>query len=338
MKILSLLFGLFLLPLTLFGGYTYVNGRWSPQAYAPGHSVQEHYDTGSQELHNKNWDNALNNFMAVVYHFKGSPFYQDALFYAAVCLFNKKEYDLADKQFDLYVESGGKLKHFEKVFDYKLQIADKFAHGTKKHIFGLTKFPKWAPAKKNAAALYDEIVAALPGRDVAAQALYNKSDLLRKRRHYDDSIEALQTLSRRFPKHSLAAESYLRISEIYLEQSRQVSQNPDLLALAQVNLQRFAKSFPSDERVDGARKNMIAMQEVFAQSLYDTGRFYEKKKKPTASVIYYEDTLRKFPTTQAAEKSKERLAQLKDKIGKTHQEAEKSKRLAQLKEKLENRT
>jgi outer membrane protein assembly factor BamD (BamD/ComL family) len=310
MRLLPLFLSALLLPMTLFGGYSHVSGKWSPDRYVPLYSVQEHYDRGYQELYKNNWDEALVNFMVITYHYQESPFYHDAIFYSGICYYFKADFDLANKQFDRYLALGSKLKHFEKVFEFKLEIANCYAKGNKKHLFGFERLPKWAPAKGNALSLFDEIIAALPGKDIAAQALYNKADLLKIRRQYHESIEALQTLSRRFPKHPLAAESYLRISEIYLDQSHLESQNPDLIALAQVNIQRFVKSFPSDEHVEQAKKNLYAMQEVYAQSLYDTGRFYERKKKPNASSIYYEDTIRKYPATKAAAKSEERLAKL----------------------------
>lgn len=310
MRLFSFFLSLLLVPIFLFGGFSNVGGRWSPEQFVPIYSVQEHYDLGYQELYNNNWDEALVHFMVVNYHFPESPFYHDSIFYAGICYYFKNELDLADKQFDRYLALGGKLKHFEKVFDFKLEIANYFAQGIKKHLFGFQRLPKWASAKRDAILLFDEIIAALPGKEIAAQALYNKADLLRTKRQYAESIEALQLLPRRFPKHSLAAESYLRISEIYLDQSRVESQNPDLIALAQVNIQRFSKTFPSDERVEQAKANLIAMQEVYAQSLYDTGRFYERKKKPNASAIYYVDTMRKYPGTKAASKSEERLAKL----------------------------
>jgi outer membrane protein assembly factor BamD (BamD/ComL family) len=296
-----------LLPLPLFAGYTQVNGQWSPERYVPLFPVQEHFDRGQQALSQDNWEEALTHFMVIAYHYQESPFYQDALFYSGVCYYLKSDLDVASKQFERYLALGGKLKHFEKVFEYKLEIANHYAQGIKKHLFGVEQLPKWAPAKTDALTLYDEIIAALPAKEIAARALYNKADLLRAKRQYREGIEALQTLARRFPKHTLAAESYLRISEIYLEQSQIESQNPDLIALAQVNIQKFAKSFPSDPQVELAKKNLVAMQEVYAQSLYDTGRFYERKKKPTASAIYYTDAIRKYPETEAAAKARERL-------------------------------
>jgi outer membrane protein assembly factor BamD (BamD/ComL family) len=301
---------LMLLPAALFGGYSQVNGTWSADRYVPTLTMQEHYDQGYQYLHDQHWEEALTQFMVVVYHFPESPFYSDALFYTGVCYYYQNELDLANKQFDKYLNLGGKLKHFEKVFDFKLEIASFYAEGKKKHIFGLKKLPKWAPAKADAIKLYDEIIAALPAQDVGAEALYRKAALLRVRREYVESIEALHTLVRRFPKHSLTPESYLRISEIYLEQSHRESQNPDLIALAQVNLHKFGKNFPADERVFQAHESLVAMQEVYAQSLYETGRFYERKKKPHASMIYYQDTVLRYPETKAAAKSNDRLAKL----------------------------
>ena len=310
MRLFPLFLSLALVPILMFGGYSHVSGKWSPERFVPTMSMQEHYDQGDQQLHANQWGDALTHFMIVLYHFPESPFASDALFYTGVCYFQLGEIDLSNKQFNKYLALGGKLKHFEKVFEYKLEIAGAYAEGKKKHMFGMHKLPKWAPAKSDAVALFDEIIAALPAQDLAAVALYRKAELLRVRREYRESIESLQTLARRFPKHTLSAESYLRISEIYLEQSRRESQNPDLIALAQVNIQRFGKSFPSDERVAQAHQTLVAMQEVYAQSLFDTGRFYERKKKPHASAIYYQDAIHRYPETKAAAKSGERLTKL----------------------------
>ncbi len=306
---------LLVMPAALLGGYVNVGGRWSPEKYVPTLSVQEHYDQGFLAFNEKRWDGALIHFMVIIYHYKDSPFYADSLFYSGICYYEKSEVDIANKQFDLYLSLGGKLKNFEKVFDYKLGIANFYAQGVKKHLFGMERLPKWSPAKLDALLIYDEIIAALPGKEIAAEALYQKADLLRARIEYASSIDALQILSRRFPKHTLAAESFLRISEIYLEQSRRESQNPDFIALAQINIQRFAKCFPADRRIKIAKENLLAMKEVYAQSLYDTGRFYERKKKAHASIIYYEDTIQKFPETQAAQKSRERIAFLLTRAG-----------------------
>lgn len=304
----SFFLSLFLLPLFAFAGMSQISGKWSPDQYIPTLSVQEHYDKGYQALYENDWNKALKNFMVILYHFEGSPFYLDALFYSGICYYFQADFDLANKQFDQYLTSSGKLKHFEKVFEFKYHIADYYQKGWKKHLFGKSRLPKWSSGKGDALVLLDEIIAALPGKDLAAQAFFTKSEILRKKKQYRESIECLQTLARRFPKHTLAADSYVKISEIYYEEGVLESQNPDLIALAKVNLAKFTKNFPGDERILLAQNNLLAMQETYAKSLYDTGRFYERKSKLHASVIYYEDAIAKYPDTEAARKSRERLA------------------------------
>lgn len=298
------------MPLSMFGAYSRVNGTWSPDRYAPMYSVQEHYDQATQNLNSKNWDEAFKDCMVIIYHYPESPFYPDALFYSGVCYIHKKDYDLANRQFNKYLDLSGKLKHFEEVFEYKFEIAENFKEGSRKHLFGKEKLPKLAPARGDALLIYDEIIAALPGRDLSAKALFSKADFLRRTREFQDCIDALQMITRRFPKHPLAVESYLKISEVYLQQSRLESQNPDLIALAQVNLQRFHKSFAGEERVQEAEENLFMMRQVYAQSLYDIGRFYERKRRPQASIIYYQDAIRKYPESPGAQKSHQRLARL----------------------------
>lgn len=307
MKRSILLIYFLLLPFSASAAFTQVNGKWSQDRYIPTTSVQEHYDRGYQALYANNWDEALLNFTIVAIHFPESPFYNDSIFYSGICHYFKADFDFANREFDRYLTQSGKLKHFEKVFEFKYYIADYYQKGKKKHLFGLSQLPKWSSGKEEAVALLDEIVAALPGKEIAARALFMKADILLRKRDYRESIECLQTLVRRFPKHSLSADSYVKISEVYYDQSLRESQNPDLISLAKVNINKFGKSFPGDERILLAEKNLISMQEVYAQSLYETGRFYERKKKPHASSIYYQDAIQKYPGTIAAQKSRERL-------------------------------
>ena len=223
-----------------------------------------------------------------------------------------EEYDLANRQFDRYLKTGSSLTHLETTFEFKLHIADRYATKcTRKYPMGLPVFPKIVFVNKDdALSLYDEIVAALPSHELAVKALFGKGNLFMRRHEYKECIDVFQALARRFPKHSLAAESYLLISEVYLEKSLLESQNPDICSLAQINLRKFKEHFPGDERSAQAEENLRKMEKLFAGSLYDTGRYYERKKKPKASLIYYQEAIKRFPKTDYAKKCAARMKNL----------------------------
>jgi len=294
----------------LHAGFVRVGQSWSHERYAPNLSVQEHYDLGLQEVQKKEWDLALNQFMVVTSHFQDTPFFADSVYYLGVCYYFLGHFDLADRYFTKYLDLGGIPKHFERVFDYKYLIAESYREGHKRHLLGVAGLPRVMSGKGEALKLYDEVIASLPSREIAAKALIGKAALLRKKKEYKESVEVLQTLIRRFPRHHLAAEAFLTVGEIYLQQIKIESQNPDLIALAQVNLQKFRKSFPGDDRCAQVETTIAAMQEVHAHSLFETARFYERIKRPQAAEIYYNDTIRRFPDTESARKSQEKLERI----------------------------
>jgi outer membrane protein assembly factor BamD (BamD/ComL family) len=284
-----------------------INGKWSDDKYAPVVSVAEHYELGTKLLGEEKWERARDNFLVIAIHFPESPFYADSLFYSGVCHFHCKDYDLANEQFATYLNQGSSLQHFEKVFEYKYQIAEHYSNGARKHLFGIDGLPKLVSGKGSAIELYDEVISAMPSREIGMQALFGKGKLLFARREYRESIDTLTTLVRRFPKTSLAVESYLLISEVYLEQCELEPQNPDFVALAKVNLQRFRKSVPGDEKIALVEKNLQEMKEICANTLVAVAEFYQKKKKPKAAKVYYEEAFKRYPDTVSGKLSEVRL-------------------------------
>jgi outer membrane protein assembly factor BamD (BamD/ComL family) len=102
------------------------------------------------------------------------------------------------------------------------------------------------------------------------------------------------------------------LAHLFLEQHRAQPQNPDLLALANINRKKFSEAFPNDSRIEKLEDALVQMKEVYAEELYSTGQLYERKKEPTASVLYYSNTILQYPNTDAARLSKERLKELED--------------------------
>lgn len=269
--------------------------------------VQDHFRMGMTAFNNQNWEEASKQFRIITTNFPKSSFGIDARYYLGVSEFNLGEFDIANVEFSEYLKVQNNPRFFEQSIEYKFKIAEAMKNGERKHLFGYKSMPKVMSGQKMARETYDEVIASLPCHQIAAKALYSKGHLLWDMHEYRESIECFQLLIRRFPKSELAPESYLAITEVYLEQSEYEFQNPDLLALAQINLRRFKQDFPREERLEIAEQNVAAVKEIYARGLYDTGQFYERKKKPQASVLYYKNAISQFPDTHVAEECKRRL-------------------------------
>jgi outer membrane protein assembly factor BamD (BamD/ComL family) len=147
----------------------------------------------------------------------------------------------------------------------------------------------------------------LPHHEIAIRSFLNKAILQAELEDYKLSLETLDLLIRKFPKHELAAAAYLEKSHVYLMQCKEKSLDPSLLDLADVNLTKFKLAFPREERLKEAEEELERMKEFFADHLLQTGKFFEKTGKAAASLIYYHKVVANYPSTQAAAFAKEKI-------------------------------
>lgn len=266
-----------------------------------------HYDLGCEYYQKQDWRYASDEFEKVIYFFPSSETAAVASYYLAICYFEMKEYDFANTEFSSYLKASDHPAYFEEAVYYKFCIAEYFRSGQKKRFFKVRYFPKWASAEDLALTIYDEVVAALPNHPLTVCALYSKADLLKRIREYREAIDTYQMIIRRFPKDEIVPACYLNIADVYLEQSRYEFQNPDILALAELNARRFKAEFPKDERGEIIDQRVSEIKELYAKGLCDLGLFYERLNQPAAAAIYYQSSIEEFPETDVSAFCRSRL-------------------------------
>jgi outer membrane protein assembly factor BamD (BamD/ComL family) len=272
-----------------------------------GPSVQEYNSALQQALAAGEWWSVIDYANIISYNFPTTPFAQEASYLMGEAYFKLNQLELSNECFTAYLNHISSPKHFEQAIEYKFNIAEQFANGAKKRLFGSIKMPAWVPAKEDAIQIYDEVIAALPHSDMAVKSLLSKARVQCYFEDFKPSIETLDILIRRFPKHDLAAEAYLEKGKVYLLQCQAQNLDPDILDLAQVNLRKFRLSFPREPRLAESEKLLADMQEIFASNLFETGNFFERTKKIPASIIYYNKVVANYPKTEAAAASREKL-------------------------------
>ncbi|MCB1085094.1 MAG: outer membrane protein assembly factor BamD [Chlamydiia bacterium] len=270
-------------------------------------NVSQYYSKMIDFYQSEDWQRLAWKCEDLIADFPTSPFAREAYYYLGVANFNLGELDYANQAFSSYLKEEMTPKYFDQVIHYKFEIACAFDEGARIHLFKWQKMPKWLPAYDEALAIYDEVITTFPRDDLAAQSLYRKGKLLIRMEEYEKSVEAFQTLTRRFPKHPLAVDGYLGISEAYFSECNTKFPDPRKLELAEINLRKFKAHFPSEPRASEAEKYLLKTKEKFAEDLLEIAEFYERTKKKKAAAIYYTTILKKYPESKAARKAEKRL-------------------------------
>lgn len=280
-------------------------------------SVQEHYGEALKAFHDKNWEELIRQSVIISTSFPSTPFAHEAQFFLGKGCFELRDLDLASRHLTKYLKKQEISNHFEETIALKLAIAEAFRSGARKHVMGLKALPKWAPTSEDALKIYDEVVSAVPGHELAAKAFLGKALLLMHKREFSEAVENFQILIRRFPRSELAAEAFMHIQKCYLQQAQEEFPNPDLLDLAKLNINKFTAEFPAHEKVPLAEDSLKEMKEFFAHQMLEEGHFFERTKKPHAALIYYLRILRDFPMTDVAKSLESKIAELRKKEGGT---------------------
>lgn len=279
-----------------------------------GPSVLEFSTYLQEAIADEDWWAVVDYAELISYHFPQSPFAEETAYITGEAYFKMDQLELANEAFTAYLNYASSPKHFEDAVRYKFTIAEQFRNGVKKPLFGSHKLPKILSGKEDAIAIYDDVITTLPHHEMAVQALLGKSQLQAEFEDFKPGLETLDLLIRRFPKHEMAAQAYLEKSHIYLMQCKERSLDPALLDQADVNLSKFRLAFPREPRIEGVERELAQMRELFAQHLFDTGKFFEKTKKIPASLIYYSKVISKYPGTKAAENAKLKINDLQQSI------------------------
>ncbi len=295
----------------LDAAYTIRKGKLTVAERSTPGSLSTLFQKGVDYMNCGEWKSAAQQFEIIAANAPEVSIGQVSNYNLGVCYFELEEYELANTAFTEYLQCSSNPIYFQNAVEYKFHIAEAFRTGALRRPFGAKQLPKFLSGKELAVGIYDEVIAAIPSGEMAASALYSKGWILWEMRNYRDSIDSLQMIVKRFPKHELAPEAYLTITYVYLDQCKSEFQNPDLLAFAEIVLRKFKRDFPGDqERLAKAEYNVLYIREQYAHGLYTTAQFYERTKKRDAALIYYQKAMTQFPDTLVAERCRKKLGRL----------------------------
>lgn len=294
----------------LHADFAIKNGSVVDAETLPTTTIENHYAMGLEAFQKKDWKEVVKQFKIITYNFPNSSYAKRGYFNLGVGCYYESEFEESNTAFTNYLKLNKHPENFEEAMRYKLAIANAFSLGATRHMFGLRQMPSWLYGYELGLEIYDEIISTMPAHDLAAQALYSKATYHWRYSEHRDAVETFQMLIRRFPKHPLSAEAYVHINKVYIDQAKRETQNPDIIAFAELNATKFQNDFPGEPRLEESRSDVQKIKELYAAGLFETGQYYERTKQSHASVIYYKSALKQFPDTNIAKKCQKRLKAL----------------------------
>lgn len=203
-------------------------------------------------------------------------------------------------------------KNFDPAIRAQFQIANQYLDGRRIRFLGIP----FSAGYERAQTMYEKIVATAPFSQFAPMAQFNLGLAFERQGKAQDAVNAYQKVLDRYPASPVADDALYQIGFVYLQiGTREGSQDLSSLILAKNTFEDFLLQFPNSEKANQAKENLDLLTSSETTDIMDIARFYDRSKNFRAAFVYYNEAIRRNPTSQDAELAKTRIEELRSEYG-----------------------
>lgn len=263
-----------------------------------------------EEKHELN--NAVRAYQALVKAYPTSPLAPQAQEKVAECYHQEGFYYKAFKAYQKLIENYPKEIDFEEILKSQYEIGKMFLSGKKRKLWRFSILPAYDKGIEIMQAVVDNA----PFSAIAAQAQFQIGLGNKKTGKCAEAIAAFDVVVKNYPESPLYEEALYQIGICNYQKSRGAAYDNDAAKEAVKAFNRFQQEFPQSTHQDKINQTLGQLEGRQAASSLDIARFYEKHKHDKAAIMYYQETIDKFPGSEEAKFAQKRLELLQKKENK----------------------
>lgn len=150
-------------------------------------------------------------------------------------------------------------------------------------------------AWSQASMVYTEMQFRFPGDELYDLFLFRGAICNREMRLWADAEFNFFRVVNEFPRGAWADDAQLALAETMWRQRRDHRRDPAPVLRAREEIQSFIARYPGSDLMDDAIELLEVVDEHLALRALDTGRFYLRRDKPEAAILYLREALENHP-------------------------------------------
>lgn len=274
-------------------------------------NAQEQFDLGQRYEREGDYKRAAACYRLVVRRFPRSDIASHAQYRSGQMYERTGDLQRAFAEYQTLVEKYPRSTDFEPALQAEYNIAKAYLDGKPVTVYGVPTLPSMSKAQ----AMFEKIVRNAPYSRFAPLAQYGVGQALEKMGAVTPAINAYQQVVDRYPSSDVADSAMYQIGYVYFRASRQTGYDETSAVRAQEAFEDFLLKYPNSDKVAQARDNLRVLQGRKTEDFYSIARYYDKQKKYKAAYTYYNEVVQQQPDSQQAQRAKERMDQLRSKVG-----------------------
>lgn len=242
-----------------------------------------------------------------------SDFAPEAQYLVGRCHEIRKQDEKAFKAYTKLLRSYPNTTNVNDVLERQYEIAGRFLAGQWFKLWGVIPF---FPSMEKTAALYQDIVNFGPYSVVGPDSQMKIGAAREKQKRWEDAAHAYEVAVYRYlERPQVAADALYKAGRAWEKQALEAEYDQSAAGRAINSFTDFAALFPSDPRVRDTRDAILTMRAEQARGSFAIARYYEKRRKPAAALIYYGEVSRLQPDSKLADEARQKIDELRQQLG-----------------------
>lgn len=201
-----------------------------------------------------------------------------------------------DSYQSLYKDFPG-YENADAALDRQLQIA--LAVASKEKKFELTATADQT-REEIAVDMLDKLAKLVPKSQLAGVCQFETGKIYKNAKKYRKASDAYYQVVLSDPTHALCSEALYESGMCASVLVRKADYDEKLIEQVASRLNRFAEENPNDPRLPQVKEVCARMNEMKAEKLFETGKYYQNTGSKTAAKIYFAQVMEAYPGTSWA--------------------------------------
>jgi len=284
--------------------------KWVNPKYAPKGTPRDQYDWAMQFFLAKEYPKAIGEFKKFIKAYPQSELAPDAQYYIGRSYEESREYYAAFSAYQKVIDIYPRSELTDEIIERQYRIGNLYFSGEKEKVLGVAIIP----AIDKALEIFEKVVNNSPYGKYADLAQFKIGECYKKNAQYKEAAEAFGKIVGDYPKSLLYEQAKYEVASCTYKMSLKPHYDQAPTEEAIKEFEEFVKIKDKGETVKDAEEALVRLQERKAESLYETGHFYESSKHYESAIIYYREIVDDYPKTSWAKKAFNKVTELEKRI------------------------
>ena len=227
----------------------------------------------------------------------------------------KNQGEKAFKAYQELLTKYPKVNDFEEIVLRQFVIADQYLAGKWFKLWGVIPF---FPSMDKTIKMYNQIIKNGPYSKVApySQLRIGAANEKKFPPQFEAAARAYDVAADRYSGDPIGTDGLFKEGMAFLKQSKRAEYDQSAAGQAIAAFTDFMTLYPEDPRVPEAQQNIVVLKTEQARGSMAIARYYEKRNRPEAALIYYNDVYSKAPGSEYSEEARRRIETIKKRLEK----------------------